>query len=519
MTSTTLTLTYTTIKLPEAHTELMEQLKAQAKEVKGQLVAILAKTELANCLQKTPRTIARYVKQLEDLKCITTVSRSGKNGGTAVIFNAVNPLHGENKELEAIREKVFPKNPQEEPKKHYRNKTQIAEARLAERLQNEKYVEWNDEIEELRSKNAIDKEFFAKTDEPYLNWQTYIFSELVTAYSVVFPEVKQREYHEGSSLYKALGTLKGKYYSYNYLPHRPFGSARWTCLKKAVTFLLNNDINPAAYLSVQFNRVFWIWLKNKSTPNTYIPMPNMLISSGAIAAYDRACASVRKQRDYNLITLAKSEKAITLGVEYPIIAMLTKAWNMNAEEPDEQKLTKTWEKELLDIAMAPCASSVEANLSAYTIVTKKEIEEREDLTEVEKDEAIKFLITNMYSHINATSSFSQIMLAKLSFEYTISTGILFRKEEEDLRWVLGNMFVRQTNIKGTIDRYKKHGKAVKTSLTSNKYFNVMFNKFGRHLGYKTDLVALRDALYKLKDVLPVVPRGVLDFKEIYAKIS
>jgi DNA-binding transcriptional regulator YhcF (GntR family) len=118
-------------KLNKGITDFLERVADKSQRWGETVASPIRKTDMAKETGKNPRTITRYINQLEELGLIKTETKRGMNGGTLVVFNTdmlnfepkENPITSDTKQAKEIREQVFPKAPTKVPKRRYRTKT------------------------------------------------------------------------------------------------------------------------------------------------------------------------------------------------------------------------------------------------------------------------------------------------------------------------------------------------------------------------------------------------------------
>jgi hypothetical protein len=272
----------------------------KAKQAKDYAISF-KKKDLAEMTGKDIRTTARYLKELEERNIITTRGVRGRAGGTVVMFNTdlirfdtsdkafINS--NEPISIDDIVEKKFPKK-EKEPKKTTRNrrtKQQMVEANILKGMRQSKNDKLNDELEKLGG--VPNWEWFQKTDDPVGNYRTYLITRLYNRYAVLFTDRHNVDVELGLVEGNKVPTVSS---SYDVLPEEPFGSSRWAQFEKFRIFCEENGIDPAVYLSAQFNRsIFDSSVKNNKK---MLPFANALMSAGSYEVFKQYCGF---QKEYS----------------------------------------------------------------------------------------------------------------------------------------------------------------------------------------------------------------------------
>lgn len=270
--------------------DFLTKIVEKAKEMKEYAISFKQK-ELAEITGKDIRTTARYLKELEDRKVITTKGVRGRAGGTVIMFNAelirfetsdkafINS--DEPVSIDDIVEQKLPKKKPErkDPKRDRRTKQEMV---IAKALQDKKQSE-NDQLnDKLEESNSIPNwEWFLSTKDPVGNYKTYLLSRLYNRYAALFVDQNNVEIEQG--LIEG-NFLKRVTDDYDVLPARFYGSLRWQQFEKFRLFCEENYIEPTKYLSAQFNRSVFE-ASNKNSDNRKLPFVNALISETAYDVY------------------------------------------------------------------------------------------------------------------------------------------------------------------------------------------------------------------------------------------
>jgi len=250
--------------------------------------------DLAEQLGKDVRTIQRHLKELAEKDILEMKGRRGKAGGTVIRFNSdLVQFTTSDKALinseepididELLQTKIPKKKQEPNPNKRpRRTKSQMIEAQL---LQDEKQAK----IDELNGRLQIlggvpNWDWFQLTDNPVGNYRTYLLTRLYNRYAALFTDyhnVKVQVMEEGEEVpevsndYDVLGTDK------------VLGTSRWAQFEKFRDFCDENNIDPAVYLTAQFNRsLFSAKGKNKKKS---LPFVNALTSDASYDVYLQYC--------------------------------------------------------------------------------------------------------------------------------------------------------------------------------------------------------------------------------------
>lgn len=270
--------------------DFLTKLVERAKELKEYAVSF-KKKELAEITGKDIRTTSRYLKELEERKIITTKGVRGRAGGTVIMFNA-DLIRFETSDkafinseepisIDDIVEQKLPKK-KKEKKKSTRNRRTKQEMIIAKALKGKKQSEidrLNDELDRLRG--IPNWAWFQSTKDPVGNYKTYLLSRLYNRYAALFVDQNNVDIEQG----RAGGNyLKRVTDDYDVLPARFYGSSRWYQFEKFRIFCDENGIEPAKYLSAQFNRSVFE-ASNKNMDKKKLPFTNALTSEIAYEVY------------------------------------------------------------------------------------------------------------------------------------------------------------------------------------------------------------------------------------------
>ena len=270
--------------------DFLTKLVEKAKELKEYAVSF-KKKELAEITGKDIRTTSRYLKELEERRIITTKGVRGRAGGTVIMFNA-DLIRFETSDkafinsekpisIDDIVEQKLPKK-KKEKKEATRNRRTKQEMIIAKALEGKKQSEidmLNDELDKLHG--IPNWAWFQSTNDPVGNYKTYLLSRLYNRYAALFVDQNNVDIEQG----RAGGNyLKRVTDDYDVLPARFYGSSRWYQFEKFRIFCDENGIEPAKYLSAQFNRSVFE-ASNKNMDKKKLPFTNALTSETAYEVY------------------------------------------------------------------------------------------------------------------------------------------------------------------------------------------------------------------------------------------
>jgi len=270
--------------------DFLTKLVERAKELKEYAVSF-KKKESAEITGKDIRTTSRYLKELEERKIITTKGVRGRAGGTVIMFNS-DLIRFETSDkafinseepisIDDIVEQKLPKK-KKEKKKSTRNRRTKQEMIIAKALEGKKQSEidmLNDELDKLHG--IPNWAWFQSTNDPVGNYKTYLLSRLYNRYAALFVDQNNVDIEQG----RAGGNyLKRVTDDYDVLPARFYGSSRWYQFEKFRIFCDENGIEPAKYLSAQFNRSVFE-ASNKNMDKKKLPFTNALTSETAYEVY------------------------------------------------------------------------------------------------------------------------------------------------------------------------------------------------------------------------------------------
>lgn len=357
----------------------------------------IEKSTLAEGYGKSLRTVQRYVKELEEKKYIDTATKKGKGGGTVIVFNKdkldfepkVNPITDDTKSVDELLDKLYPTKPKKKPKTSYRSKAVIAEERLRNKLRKNNNDRLNDMLEE---KGYPTEEFWLETPEPEKYYKAYLITRMYNFYAVYMPEKYKNIAEKSGNFFKYHGAelFQKRYENYDVLSNRFIGTSNYTIALKLVD-VFQDDINPAAYLTVQFQYMNYLKSLGK---NVGLPYFNSLISEKAATRWDETHSykkGFRKEHPY----YALGEETVQIeGYSTPIMTMLISEYN--------KPFTESSYEEYLDVAIDPMVSTKRSRIIyGYYTTIKEEIKNDKELTEEEQTELSQWVAQQTATHLKS----------------------------------------------------------------------------------------------------------------------
>lgn len=286
--------------------DFLTKLVEKAKEAKEYAISF-KKKEIAEITGKDIRTASRYLNELEKRNIITTRGVRGRAGGTIIMFNAdlirfdTSDKAFINSEepitIDDIVEKKFPKKEKEDkkPTRNRRTKQQMIEARALQEKEQFENDRLNDKVVALGG--VPNWEWFKETDDPVGNYRTYLITRLYNRYAALFTDKHNFEVANGLTDGFPVKFIQN---NYDVLPERFFGSSKWHQFEKFRKFCEENSIDPALYLSAQFNRSIYEGSRKKNS-KIFLPFVNALVSDTSYNVYLQYCEYQKNLRHTFLI--------------------------------------------------------------------------------------------------------------------------------------------------------------------------------------------------------------------------
>jgi hypothetical protein len=122
-------------------------------------------------------------------------------------------------------------------------------------------------------------EWFKETNDPVGNYRTYLLAKLYNRYAILFTDDHHKEMAEEGKETKVIKVQS----NYDVLGQDFYGSIRWNHFEKLRKFLEESNIDPAIWLSAQFNRAIFNVASGKTGKT--LPFPNALYGDTAYAYY------------------------------------------------------------------------------------------------------------------------------------------------------------------------------------------------------------------------------------------
>lgn len=501
-------------KLNKGITDFLERVADKSQRWGETVASPIRKTDMAKETGKNPRTITRYINQLEELGLIKTETKRGMNGGTLVVFNTdmlnfepkENPITSDTKQAKEIREQVFPKAPTKVPKRRYRTKAEIAEARiLSEKLKKREDI-LNDKIEF----NVVTRSFFDSFDEPEAYFKGYLISRMYNAYVTIIPYEKYNRLKNLDEK-KAKQQLRAYESSYNYdvLPRRFVGTPQYKKFVELAKYCEENNINPLVYLTVQFDRTEFLISVGKARVGA-TPYVNTLLCAEAKEAYTNRKLFYRMlQNQYGLYTSINSE-ATYYGATYPIISGLLNAYNM------PQKDLSQLDTAICDLEYKKDIDKKAGTLYSYYTATLKSLGES-DVSSEAKESIANFLkeqVANFSSKRGLTST--QYALA-FPIQINSARSLLMNEEDEELLYLLLGNQSRLSNVTNDeAEMFIKQGRKLSMSWWGSQNFSRTMFMLADYYGFKTNISKLGMYIKEFgEEKIPLDSVGMLDVNRIY----
>lgn len=416
-------------------TKLVEKAK-QASEY----VLTFTKRELSEDFGKDVRTTSRYLKELESRKIIQLKGKRGRGGGTVIMFNsALIRFETSDKALvnseepisiDDVLEKKIPtkKKPKKENKRSRRTKQQMLEAQLLQKKHQNNIDEVNDRLEDLGGKPNWN--WFEQLENPVDDYRTYLLSRLYNRYAVLFTDQHNSDVMNGITDAEKIQMISS---SYDVLPERFYGSVRWAQFEKLRQFCDDNGIDPAVYLSAQFNRSIYDASMKKS--KKVLPFVNALISDTSYEVFAQYCGF---QQKYS--TTFRSAQQIPAKF---VNDFVVRAIRDGYDERTKGKGLWHYRAALTDFFKEEGFGDTEYALLNFYDMTDENLKEKKvsfkTRNTIKKFVMLQSLIqtggaTNLPEHIVLGSEMTQIMLATIKREATPVNPVRWKYE-----WALGRL--------------------------------------------------------------------------------
>lgn len=387
-----------TFNLSNQTMEFLDFLTERVSQFGKNFGLAMNKTALAEAFGKTPRTVGRYIRELEDKSIISTSVKPGATGGIVIMFTEDKldfepqgePVTPENKTADEVRDLLYPKKPVKKPKKSYRPKAIIAEERLRRQMRNDKTDEQNAMLMSMEYPN---KAFWETTEEPELYYQAYLISRMYNFYAVYYPEMRMNKKEAVGDLwgFKLAETYRDTYRDFDILRKGFMGTATFTNFVNLAKFCINNNVAPADYLTVQFD--YMEYLHSVKAKNVYLPFANALVSPKSVQRWiDTYQYKTKFRKDHPYYAVSPTEIKAS-GESYPIMIELIRAF----KEPFVET-PKAYQGQI-DVNVDTFMSKMLKVSWAYSQDIKTAINESNALNVYEKEQLVKFITQETATHM------------------------------------------------------------------------------------------------------------------------
>lgn len=497
--------------------EFVNFMGSKVKQFGENFGIVCQKAELAEGLGKDVRTVTRYLKELSDKNIVETSTKRGRSGGTVIMFNnevldfepQENPFTSETKKAEEVRDRFMPNKPKKEPKRKYRTKAEIAEERMRNGLRKDRERELN---EMLAGMEFPTKEFFNQTDDPGRYYQAYLVSRMYNAYTVIFPELRMNEAEairdvdsfENAKSYKEL------YKDYDCLQKEFIGTANFTHFLKFTDYVLERNINPLSFLTVQFK--FMDYLIRVGSNNVHLPFINALTSPVSVDRFNSELEYNRGFREEHPYYAIAPEEVKPLGMKYPILDLLSSAF-------DNPNGFKTPFEGILNTMSDYIFMSKKANvLASYHTKVVAAVEES-DLSQDKKDVLIKFMNQQTATHLTKQSLVPQQYLAAFHMQIDLVKQDLEPQNIRKYYAYLGD-FNKNGKVINLIEQANnvKRGYVMDFSLYGSSTFYTAIRTIADIRGFEVEPELLGGAIKEFGErKIPVNSYGFLDVQALFKK--
>lgn len=495
--------------------DFLEFLASRVSQFGNNFGLAMNKTALAEAFGKTPRTVGRYIKELEDLDLIETSVKPGATGGIVIMFTKdkldfepqETPVTPDSKTADEVREMLYPRKIKKAPKKSYRPKEEIAEERLRRQLRNDKTADQNNL---LLSMDYPNKAFWDETDQPELYYRAYLISRMYNFYAVFYPEMRMNRREAQGDLwgYKLAETYRDTFSDFDVLKKDFMGTASFTNFVNLAKFCINNDVAPADYLTVQFD--YMEYLHSVKAKNVYLPYVNALTTTKSVQRWiDTYDYKKQFRKDHPYYAVSPTEIKAS-GESFPIMTELIRAF----KEPFKE--TPTAYQAQIDVNVDIFMSKMLKVSWAYSQDIKTSINESEDLTENEKQELIKFIVQETATHmvhnqITTLATYSSIPQISGMRKEVMTTQGNWREYFHDVGNTgleyFDNAIDRATNV--------KRGYQMDFALFGAYSFLDTMNMLKENRGFNVDYDVVKTAIDKFgARKVPLTKEGFLDIVSI-----
>lgn len=505
--------TLTNLDLSRPLLDTLNTILEKAENWGTTLIASFQKKELAEELGKSTRTVSRNLSTLEEQGYIFTTTKHGNKGGTVVGFskdvvNLVgigNPITGTTKELEKIRETLYPSPNKKPPKKRYRSKQAIAEEKLAIKKEKEKERLVNDRIEKEGVRN---EDTFKELDDAEVCMKAYILSRMFNAYSVLYFKEQAEGCPEDSQERRAFLRTASIYTTYESMSGRFVGTQTFSIFKSLVSYFTENNINPLAYFTAQFSYVSYLSSICKVRKNA-IPYIPSLVSDVAKAQYDKAEEFIERMRATTSFYNISKEKAPIVGSDYPIIQGLSYTYQFGSK-------STAVEQALEDLALIRKQDADADKLATFYEHTRETIKQAK--LSSEEEEAITHFLDNQVANFVDKGSLS-VMHYTLAFPLQIMHAHAIAKmneiSDEQYFMTIGNRRRMKLATQEEVTTFIENGSWIEDSLVGQTGFINTIYFLSQYLGLYVHVPMIREILTAHDDIkIPLDATGMLDINSL-----
>ena len=488
--------------------------------------AVVKQKEIAETLDIVPMTVNRSVKKLKEEGKIDYMSKSGRHqSGHIVTFktgdtNPDNPLTGTTVKAKKVYEAYFEPEVYT-PKKKYRTKAQIAEDELKKTELQKSYDRMNDELE---GHSFVPKAFFRKMDNSNIAYKGYMLSRLYNAMLVTYTEDWKNlaEKAENEHWYRRANQFYNKYKNYDIIGKRFMGTTTFKKFAELGIILESLDIDPADYLSVHFNRMFYRLKRGQGANPPHI---NNLTSEGGLLIYDQ---QVDYKRDFERKHpyYAKPGKIRRSYGDYPIIEALKEEFRRGLDG-DMNYYRDTFSRETLeeDLNMLKEFNLYGLPEEDSMVLLYDDIRNDKnynELTEEEKLNLTKYIDRNIgifKDRVRVTSEYLKYYTPTIRYlvdeEYNSTDKVNRRerfarignfKQEKDISILEGQKFI-------------KYGYKLYFSMRGSRTFLPAIYTMRDERHADLDYNQVKSALNKLETNVPINDTGLIDINVLVDELA
>ena len=496
-------------------------------------------TKVAEELNVTTRTITNHVKQLQEIGLGEVESKRGRNGGTVVVFNqeklnfpqVENVITAETKQADEIRDMMYPRLEKPQPLRKYRTKEEITQDQLLQRARKTREWELNEKLVQLP---FVTKAFFyEELEDADTYYKAYLISRMYNAYAVTFPKdrmevaLKMNDRKAYNANKKAMEFAE----KWDVLPQRFIGTPQFNVFLRLEMELRERNINPLAYLTVQFDYVTFL-AENKKARQSALPFLNSLISNKTLERYYRQENHIMMMRTkYNLRALT-TEKVPYKGMKHPVVSALIQEYqgfDMSKVVPNAINDLYTQVTTMVPYEYAPHEKHLEdewdrrrnASITQANAIVTYANQILPDLDVTDLPERYKEVIDQFIREQVALYSPTTEMVD--SFQWVaLSTQILATRElqrtNENRLYAsahVGNLRAEKAVKEADITKMAERGELLLFSLEGSDTFKEVARMLGEAYGVGVDVWQLKEAIQAYgTHKIPLTPNGMLDLATV-----